>query len=183
MLDNALAVAALAHDGQVRKGTDIPYVTHPFAVGLMLAQAGYPEEIIAAGILHDTVEDTDITLDYLREHFGDKVTDIVEGCSEPDKSAPWEVRKQHTLDYLRQAPWEVRLVACADKVHNLRTMLAEEKRIGEAIWTRFNRGREKQEGYYRGLVESLCAERSDEPNIPFCAQLNQLVNELFKPRT
>ncbi len=183
MLDDAMAVAALAHDGQVRKGTDIPYVIHPFGVGLMLAQAGYPEEIIAAGILHDTVEDTDITLDYLREHFGGKVADIVEGCSEPDKSAPWEERKHHTLEYLRHAQWEVRLVACADKVHNLRTMVAEHKRIGEEIWTRFNRGRAKQEWYYRGLVESLCGEGGDGREIPFCAQLEEQVNELFGPQT
>src|SRR5438045_7386901 len=98
MIDLAIEVAARAHYGQVRKGTDIPYISHPYAVGMMLARAGCPEEVIAAGILHDTVEDTYITLEYLRETFGEQVTLIVEGCSEPDHgSAPWEVRKAHSL--------------------------------------------------------------------------------------
>src|SRR5438874_3924659 len=100
MLDFAIEVAAKAHRGQVRKGTDIPYISHPYAVGMMLARAGYSEEVIAAGILHDTVEDTNITLEYLRETFSEKVALIVEGCSEPHHgSAPWEARKAHTLEY------------------------------------------------------------------------------------
>src|SRR5438309_5224597 len=121
MLDRAIEVAAKAHRNQVRKGTDIPYIAHPYAVGMMLAQAGCPDEVIAAGILHDTVEDTPLTLEEIRQEFGDKVASIVEGCSEPDKSASWEVRKAHTLEYMRTAPWEVRVVACADKLYNLRT--------------------------------------------------------------
>src|SRR5205814_6539887 len=123
MINVAIEVAARAHYGQVRKGTDIPYISHPYAVGMMLARTGCPEEIITAGILHDTVEDTNITLEYLREKFGEKVASIVEGCSEPHHgSAPWEARKAHTLEYLRNAPWEVKVVTCADKLHNIGTI-------------------------------------------------------------
>src|SRR3954467_1830307 len=104
MLDLALETAARAHAGQVRKGTDIPYISHPYAVGMMLARGGCSEEGIAAGTLPNTAEDTDLTLEYIRETFGDRVAAIVEGCSEPDRSASWEERKRHTLEYLRTAP-------------------------------------------------------------------------------
>ena len=71
MIDLAIEVAVRAHQNQLRKGTDIPYITHPIAVGIILAKAGCPDEIIAAGILHDTVEDTAVTLDYLQATFGE----------------------------------------------------------------------------------------------------------------
>src|SRR5437870_3730227 len=122
LVERAIEVAAQAHRGQVRKGTDIPYISHPYAVGLLLARAGLPVELVAAGILHDTVEDTYLNLEYIRDHFGETVALIVEGCSEPERRAPWEERKQHTLDYLCAAPWEVRVVACADKLHNVRSI-------------------------------------------------------------
>ena len=90
LLDTAIEVAARAHRDQLRKGTDVPYITHPYGVGLMLARAGYDEEVIAAGILHDTVEDTDVTPEQVRETFGARVADIVRGRSEQDKDLPWE---------------------------------------------------------------------------------------------
>ena len=103
MINNAIDVAMRAHQNQFRKGTAIPYVTHPLAVGIILAKAGCADEVIVAGILHDTVEDTPMTLDNLRDLFGEKVADIVKGASEPDKSLPWEDRKRHTLNFLKTA--------------------------------------------------------------------------------
>src|SRR5437773_10954737 len=152
MLDFAIEVEAKAHAGQVRKGTDIPYVAHPYAVGMMLARTGYSEEIVAGGILHDTVEDTDLTLAWIRDNFGERVALIVEGCTEPHhRREAWEARKSHTLEYLRIAPWEVRLVACADKLHNLHSIAAEREVEGEGGGTAFNRGPAEQGGECRGL--------------------------------
>jgi (p)ppGpp synthase/HD superfamily hydrolase len=177
MIDLAIEMAAKAHQFQTRKATDVPYVSHPYAVGMMLARAGCPEEVIAAGILHDTVEDTCVTLEEIREQFGDKVAAIVEGCSEPDRSASWEERKAHTLNYLRTAPWEVRLVACADKLHNVCTIAAAYRELGEEVWDRFKRGRAEQEWYYRGLVDSLCGGNAEE--LPFCEEFRREVGALF----
>lgn len=161
LLDRALALAAKAHKDQVRKGTDIPYISHPYAVGLILQKAGCREEVIAAGILHDLLEDTEVSLERIQEEFGAEIAAIVEGCSEPGHDElPWETRKEHTIVYLKTAPAEVRLVACADKLHNVRSMLADYQNIGEGLWQRFKRGREQQEKYYRGLVASL-GERMD----------------------
>ena len=154
LLDTAIEVAARAHRDQLRKGTDVPYITHPYGVGLMLARAGYDEEVIVAGILHDTVEDTDVTLEQVREIFGARVADIVRGCSEPDKDLPWEARKRHTMEQLATASIEVRAVTCADKLHNIRSILAD-LRAGHDVWGRFNRGREQQAWYYRGLAAAF----------------------------
>lgn len=155
LIDEAIAFAAHAHRKQTRKGTKIPYISHPYAVGMILQKAGCKEEVVAAGILHDTLEDTKTTREQLLERFGPTVLEIVEGCSEPDKEASWEERKQHTLDYLRTAPLEVRLVACADKLHNIRSVARDLEKHGEETWERFKRGRDRQQWYYAGLVDSL----------------------------
>ena len=179
MIEKAIQLAVEAHAGQVRKGTLVPYVTHPYTVGMMLARAGCSNEVVAAGILHDTVEDTYVTLDHIREQFGQRVASIVEGCSEPDKTATWEERKRHTIEYLRTAPWEVRLVACADKVHNLRTIAEVQERIGGEVWRRFKRGKEQQEWYYRSLLTTLCGPAAEGPPLPFCDEFGELVRRVF----
>jgi len=119
MIDLAIEVAVKAHQNQVRKETEAPYITHPLAVGIILAKAGCSDDVIIAGILHDTVEDTEITLDTIRKKFGEKIASIVKRVSKPNKSLPWEERKGHTLNYLKTTPLAVRLVACANKLHNI----------------------------------------------------------------
>jgi (p)ppGpp synthase/HD superfamily hydrolase len=182
MIDLAIEVAVKAHQNQVRKGTDIPYITHPMAVGIILAKTGCSDEIIVAGILHDTVEDTPITLDYIRDTFGKKVSMLVEGASEPDKSLPWEERKRHMVNYLKTAPLSVRLVACADKLHNIRTIVAEHEKIGDQVWERFRKGRSDQEVYYRGLVDSLCNRSDNQGYETLFQQLKSEVEGFFGNR-
>lgn len=155
MLEDAIAFAARAHAGHIRKGTDVPYIWHALAVGKLLQDAGCDEVVVVAGILHDTVEDTGVTLAELAERFGDRVADIVRGCSEPDKSLPWEERKQHTISSLPGAALEVRLVSAADKIDNLRSIATNRQLHGENVWERFRRGREKQEWYYRGVAQAV----------------------------
>jgi (p)ppGpp synthase/HD superfamily hydrolase len=169
-IDFAIELAAKAHRNQVRKHTDIPYITHPISVGMALQQHGYPEELIIAGILHDTIEDTPIDIEYIKEHFGDRAASIVEGCSEPDKSLPWEKRKEHTIEHLKTASFEVKIVSCADKLHNIRTIARDLERLGDEVWDRFNRGKEDQKWYYRNLVESFCHQ-------PFSIQDEDLFRE------
>ncbi len=125
IVEKALQVASKAHRKQCRKNTDIPYITHPVAVGMILLKAGYNDELIAAGFLHDTVEDTDITLEDIRREFGTKIAEIVAGCSEPDKSLSWIDRKEHTLEFLKTASEDIRAVACADKLHNIQSIIRD----------------------------------------------------------
>ena len=91
-------------------------------VAMILSQAGYSEDVIVAGVLHDTIEDTDLTLDYISNRFNTRIADIVE---EQHGTLPWKARKKHTIEYLKTASCEVRAVACADKLHNVRSMVAD----------------------------------------------------------
>lgn len=155
LIEKAIEFAAYAHRNQTRKGTEIPYISHPYAVGMILLKAGCKEEVVAAGILHDTLEDTETTDEQLLELFGSVVFEIVMGCSEPDKGATWEERKQHTLEALKTSNLAIRQVTCADKLHNIRSIRRDLEQYGEETWKRFKRGRESQEWYYTGLIESL----------------------------
>jgi len=175
VIEKALQIAAKAHVKQRRKGSDIPYIVHPVAVGMILMKAGYNETLIAAGILHDTVEDTDLSLQDIEQEFGSKIAEIVGGCSEPDKSLTWDLRKTHTIEYLKNAPNDIRAVACADKLHNIRSITDDYKRIGNEIWSKFNAGKEKQEWYYTQIVESLRYQNS----FPLVEELEEAVHQLF----
>ena len=175
VIEKALQIAAKAHVNQRRKGSDIPYIVHPVAVGMILMKAGYDETLIAAGILHDTVEDTDLTLVDIEHEFGTEIAEIVEGCSEPDKSLSWDERKLHTIEYLKRAPSDIRIVACADKLHNIRSISNDYQRIGNEIWSKFNAGKEKQKWYYTQIVESLRYQNS----FPLVEELEEAVHHLF----
>ena len=106
----------------------------------------------------------------------------MQGGSEPDKSLPWEERKRYTLDYLKIAPLAVRLVVCADKLHNIRTIATEHEKIGDQVWERFRKGRSDQEGYYRGLVESLCNRPDNQGHESLFQQLKSEVEGFFGKR-
>jgi (p)ppGpp synthase/HD superfamily hydrolase len=175
IVEKALQVASKSHRKQCRKNTDIPYITHPVTVGMMLMKAGYDEEIIAAGILHDTVEDTDLTLNDIEREFGSRIARIVEGCSEPNKSLPWKERKEHTIEFLKTAPKEIRVVACADKLHNIRSIVKDYEQQGDAVWDRFNAGKEHQAWYYKNIVESL----GQMSSFPLLKELQTEVELLF----
>src|SRR5659263_98217 len=179
MIDSAIKVALKAHLEQKKKGTDSPYIVHPISVAIILSRAGCSDEVIAAGILHDTIEDTKITLQDIQEIFGEKVAEIVKGCSEPDKSLPWKERKMHTIEFLKTAPLEVRLVACADKLHNIRSLARDYEIIGDKVWERFNEKRkEEQEWYYRGIVDSLCT-KADSKDVKLFKLLKREVENFF----
>jgi (p)ppGpp synthase/HD superfamily hydrolase len=155
LIEQACELASKAHLGQFRKGTDIPYIAHPMAVAVILAEAGATTDAVIAGILHDVVEDSCFTLEEVERTFGNRVRTLVEASSEPDKSLPWEARKAHTLESLQEVDRDIWLTVLADKLNNIRTMIRDYQIHGEAIWERFNRGRNEQEWYYKGLVEGL----------------------------
>jgi (p)ppGpp synthase/HD superfamily hydrolase len=175
IIEKALKVASKAHEGQYRKHTETPYITHPVTVGMIVMKAGYDEEMIAAAILHDTVEDTNLSLDDIRQEFGGRIAEIVEGCSEPNKDLPWKARKEHTIEYLKTAPEKIRIVACADKLHNIRTIIKDYEQIGDEVWRRFNAGKEQQKWYYTGIVESL----GESSSFPLLSELKLEVDRLF----
>lgn len=155
LIHQAITFATVSHMGQTRKGTRIPYIVHPYEVGQILTAAGADTEVICAGLLHDTVEDTAATLEDIRILFGDRVAVLVAGASE-DKSKTWRERKQHTIDYLaKEATLDELLLACADKLSNMRAIVLDYAEHGDHLWERFNEGRNQQSWYYGGLTDVL----------------------------
>jgi GTP pyrophosphokinase len=176
--EDALVFAARLHATQARKGTTIPYVAHLLAVaGLVLEQGGDEDTAIAA-LLHDAVEDQGgaATREAIRAHFGDRVTAIVDGCTDAETipKPPWRARKEAYLAHLPAASAEVRLVSAADKLHNARAVLADYRVGGEAVWERFNGGREGTLWYYRALVTAFRATETT----PLVEELDRTVSEL-----
>ncbi len=178
-LFKAIEFAVRAHAGQYRKGRRVPYIFHPIATAWTLMELGCDEALVAAAVLHDTVEDTHVTLEDLRREFGPEVADIVEGCSEPDKTAPWEERKRHTIEHLKSAPMEVALVTCADKLDNIRATCDDLAAVGEAAWSKFSRSKEKQAWYYRSLVRAFNQRTQEEPGTTLFRTFESVVLEVF----
>ncbi len=160
--ERALGFATRLHARQLRKETDIPYISHLIAVaGLVLEHGGARDEAIA-GLLHDAIEDcpTDypdgraqLRRDIERE-FGPEVLAIVEGCTDADvdPKPPWRARKESYLAHLAKAPPAVRLVSCADKLHNARAIVADLRVMGPALFERFTGKRDGTLWYYRALA-------------------------------
>lgn len=180
LVDRAIGFAARAHDGQRRKSGSVPFIAHPVGVAMILQQMGCDEAVVAAGLLHDTVEDTKVTIDDIRRDFGDQVAEFVAGCTEPPKKrGNWEQRKVHHIHALRDASIEVKLIAAADKYHNLSHTLHNSKREGRSVWRRFGRGPEQQAWYYRSVLESVVANVPEEYNYSIFMKLSDVINELF----
>ena len=155
MIHQAILFATQAHNGQFRKGTDIPYITHPFEVAQILTENGCEAKLIVAGLLHDTLEDADVTPEQIENQFGKEILSLVQSDSE-NKSLSWEERKQETIDYLSQkAGMEELLLACADKLSNLRSIKADYSLLGDNLWSRFNRGKEQQAWYYSKVIDTF----------------------------
>lgn len=160
-IHQAICYAGKRHDGQVRKGTSIPYIVHPLEVMAILIENGCSEDVIVAGILHDVIEDTcnndsvrDTVRGEIRDKFGDSVLKIVNGESE-DKSKSWKERKQHTIDCLKTDSLEVRLVCCGDKLSNIMSIEADKNKIGDRVFQRFNAPKEQLAWYYKSIGENL----------------------------
>ncbi|MAZ56455.1 hypothetical protein CL653_01555 [bacterium] len=127
-IEKALRAASLLHEGQYRKGLGKPpYVTHLVAVAMISLEFTNEEDIIVAALLHDTIEDTPYTVKELEEDFGEKVCDIVVTLSEPKEVSDWKERKDCYLNQLRKASPKALIVACADKIHNMHSIVDDYK--------------------------------------------------------
>ena len=155
--EEALVLAARLHASQKRKDKDLPYISHLLAVTSLVLEDGGDEDEAIAALLHDAVEDQGglRTLAEIRRRFGERVAEIVEGCSDSLSlpKPPWQDRKLAYLEHLRNASPSVRRVSLADKLHNARTILADLEQDGESVWERFNGGKEGSLWYYRSLLE------------------------------
>ena len=163
--ERALIYAARLHREQKRKTTDIPYVTHLLAVASLVGEAGGSEDAVIAALLHDAVEDQggQKVLEDIRQQFGDRVGDIVWECTDADQmpKPPWRERKEAYIRHLAHALPESRLVSCADKLHNARSIVADLHIQGKASFDKFKGGLEGTLWYYRAICNTL-AQQSEE---------------------
>lgn len=147
---------------QARKGTAFPYVIHPLRVGEILYRHGCDEDVIRAGMLHDTIEDAQVTRAELADRFGERVAELVVGASEPDRRASWRERKEHTIAYVRTAPADVIEVLAADKLDNVRSIKESLAERGDETWQIFNAGEADQRWYYRELARAFLDRDPDD---------------------
>jgi len=158
---DALQLTWRLHDGQVRKGTAIPYVSHLIAVSSIALEHGANEDEAIAALLHDAVEDAGgkPTLEMIRGRFGQAVAEIVDGCTDSyeEPKPAWRPRKEAYLAHLASASPSVRLVSNSDKLHNARAILLDLRVHGPALWARFTAPKEGSLWYYRSLVKAFAA--------------------------
>jgi GTP pyrophosphokinase len=157
--EEALVLAARLHRTQRRKSTEVPYVTHLLAVASLVGEAGGSEDEVIAALLHDAVEDQGgrETLDEIRARFGEHVADTVDACTDAYEvpKPPWRDRKERYVAHLAAASASARLVSCADKLHNARSIVSDLRVDGEDTWPRFRGGKEGTLWYYRSLVRAF----------------------------
>ena len=154
IIEHALRIAAVAHHTQTRKGTPVPYIVHPVMVSHTLIRHGFSDEVVAAGLVHDVLEDTEVTKTQLQEALGERVTQMVETLSE-DKTLPWRERKEQYIENIRSASNEVKAISVADKIHNLTNLLDEYEKRGADVWNDFNAGREAKQWFEESMYEML----------------------------
>lgn len=176
-----LKFAIEAHSGAKRKGSNIPYITHPMEVSLIVMQMTDESEVIGASLLHDVVEDTEYTLNDIKERFGDRVAELVSYESENKRPGlpaenTWKIRKEEFLQHLTEAPIEVKMISLADKLSNMRAMLKDYEAMGENLWNKFNmKDPVEQEWYYRTVAEVTSELKNQEP----WQEYSELCDKLF----
>lgn len=162
----AINVASWAHTGQLRKGTDLPYVSHVYGVMFLVSQQpGAEENTLIAALLHDVLEDaSERYLDEAMENdFGLEVLELVRSVTKDRTLPTWKDRADEYLEQLKQATPPVLMIVACDKVHNLSSILADYETAGERLWERFNSGKQSQLWWYRSVYD-VAISRLDELN-------------------
>lgn len=176
--EQAKIFAIKAHHGQRRKSAqELPMIIHPINVSQILEEYGYDEAVIAAGYLHDVVEDTNYTIQDIEKNFGSHIASLVNGASEPDKSLSWEVRKTHTINEGKNLDLRHKVIICADKISNLEDLRNMSEIRGEYNFDAFKRGFESQKWYYTEIYNSLIT--NEDKNLPIFKRLKELIDYIF----
>ena len=176
MFDAAAQFAIEAHRGAERRGKGFPYIIHPMEAASIVATVTNDPEMLAAAILHDTVEDTDVTIEQIEERFGSRVAHLV-NIETAKKGASWRSRREAQMERFRQADRDSKIVAIGDKLSNLRAIALDYRMLGDALWSRFHApdGKKDIEWYYRGLADALAGISDTAPHREFVA----LIEETF----
>ena len=165
LLDRAIVFAVQAHHNSERRGKGFPYIVHPMEAVEIVATITPDQELLAAAALHDTIEDTDVTVEQLRAEFGDRIANLVHAESDQingelfngeNEEETWHARKQAAIDRLAAAPHDAKIVALGDKLSNMRAIWRDYQVKGDELWKIFHcSDKAAHEWHYRGLAASL----------------------------
>ena len=184
IITKAIIFAAKSHQGAIRKGTEeepIPYIVHPMEAAAIAATMTNDPNVIAAALLHDVVEDTEVSIETIKSEFNEIIAELVAGESENKRSEQpaeetWKIRKQETLEFLKQAEENSKIVALSDKLSNIRAIKRDYMEIGDRLWDRFNQKDIKMHAwYYRSVKEAL----NELHNYEAWKEYSILVEEVF----
>lgn len=183
LYERAVMFAAAAHSGMTRKGSRIPYLSHPVEAAAIVAEMTDDEELIAAAVLHDVVEDTPVTSEEVEAFFGSRVAHYV-ACETEDKrrdlppESTWMIRKQETITFLqKKADRNAKMLALADKLSNLRAIARDVDSVGDRIWERFHQNDKKMHGWlYRQTAEAL----RELASYPAWKEYDRLIKKVFE---
>lgn len=181
LLDRAIIFAVKAHAGTERRGKGYPYIVHPLEAVEIVATMTPDQELLAAAALHDTVEDTDVTVEQIRAEFGDRIATLVADESEERPNGlsdeeSWHDRKRAAINHLANASHDAKIVALGDKLSNMRAIARDYAEIGDALWNRFHSKNPKDhEWHYRGLADAL---RELSKTFAF-QEFERLINQVF----
>ncbi|MBF4548373.1 bifunctional (p)ppGpp synthetase/guanosine-3',5'-bis(diphosphate) 3'-pyrophosphohydrolase [Corynebacterium afermentans subsp. lipophilum] len=176
-LIQAINTAAWAHRDHVRKGTDIPYVSHVFGVMQLVSQVTDDEDVLIAALFHDILEDVpeEYSPERMTREFGERVVELVRGVTKDSTLSSWQERADAYLAHLRKADDGSVVISAADKLHNLLSIHADLGELGDDLWARFNSGKERQLWWYRSVAD-LVLERL--PGNPLGEELARQVERL-----
>ena len=174
----ALVYATELHADQIRKGSKVPYISHLLGVASIALEYGADEDEAIAALLHDAIEDQggQTVRAEIRVRFGERVTEIVDGCTDTDTTPkpPWAERKKAYIARISSTLPSVRLVSAADKLHNIRSILKDYRTQGDVVWDLFKGGKQGTLWYYRSLVAAF----HEADSTPIVIELDRLVTEL-----
>ncbi len=183
LLDQAIIFAVKAHSGQKRKQKGLPFIVHPMEAAAIASSLTSDEEVIAAAVLHDTVEDTDTTAEQLKEFFGERVAALVGADSENKRSElpaaqTWKIRKQESLEAMRNDPDpDSKIIVLADKLSNMRSIYGNWKVMGNSVWNGFNQKDPSEQAWYYRSITDILSELSDTVAYQ---EYKRLVDEIFE---
>ena len=181
LLDRAIMFAVKAHSGTERRGKGFPYIVHPMEALEIVSTMTSDQELLAAAVLHDTVEDTYVTIDHIREEFGDRIASIVDAESDKgiegrSEDGSWHSRKKGAIDRLAKASRDTKMVALGDKLSNMRAIARDYSMMGDELWKIFHvTDKKDHEWHYRGLADSL---RELEDTFAF-KEFETLIDQVF----
>ena len=182
-LDDAIEFATKKHTEQTRKRENTPYILHPLEAAAVAAELTKDEDILIAAVLHDTVEDTDTSIDEVREKFGNRVAELVESETENKREdlppeETWEIRKKESLEHLKNSTDPaVKILWLADKVSNIRTLYRLYQKEGDALWNHFNMKDIKKQAWYYRTISDLLSDLDD--TLPY-QEYKQIVDYIFR---